>query len=531
MTKKTQSTILIALVLVLAMYSCQKNNVKSNACELNFNSLVRIGQPQLISTPTPSNLTYDSSELATTGLVCEVTEYEWAPGYDEPLLLSPTSAIFPGAIMGAQSLTDGGYSIITGDRAPLTISTSFQNLSGSSSVTVPVASLSEVRNGIRSLLQGNVIGPTSANLSLSTSRVYNESSLRSALTVAVDVIPGSINSTFNWNSTEVKNRMIARFTQVYYTVDVDLPSSPRELWNDCPDNNVFRNQVPVIVSTVKYGRSAILSIESSSDIDSLETAVELALKRVDVNADFKYKQIIDNSSFNLTVLGGNAANAVSISDFDGLRDYVLNGANYSEDNPAEPLSYKMKFLDDYSDAYVILYSKFNVRNCQIAGVGQVTVPSGFTSMFNPSHNSGGDNFKNTSVKNNISAEIYVDPNNDSQLLIEVNWSLYQDRSWPTGDTEGSLVGWKEVIYTAPAGKKIASIDSDLRSDVVDYWAPQSYENNYQYVEPNFNVSNQELVDEFKIKVHTSYSNDFGTGAHKVNGFVYYNPIILSLEDI
>lgn len=527
MKKNTTLNLSVIALGLLLFSSCKKKEViTTNPCEVNFGNLTRINQPQIISSPTPLTTTYDSSQLATTGELCEITEYEWSPGYDEPLLMSPTSSIFPGAIMGASSLVDGSYSIITGDRASVTLSTSFQNLAGQNRIVAPKATLSEVRNAIKTMLQGQVIGPTSANIALTTSKVYNESSLKSALSANVNVVPGSISGTFNWNSTQKKSRMIAKFTQVYYTVDIDLPSSPREFWGACPGQDVFNGQVPVVVSSVKYGRSAILSIESSADIDSLQTAVELALKNTTVNASLDYKQIINNSSFNLTVLGGNAGSAVNISDFDGLRTYVQSGANYDDQNPAEPLAFRMKFLDDYSDANVILYSKFTTRTCDIAGIGQVTIPAGILGPLYPSLSQGPNNLNSNDVDYSISTEIRIDPNDNTRLLMETNWSLEQSRLFTNVKADITSV---QVIYTAPAGKVIYSVDnSDLRSDIVNN-SISEVEDQYHYITPPQSSSSAELVDEFKLKFHTSSSDDFG-GSPRCHGYIYYNPITLTLID-
>jgi hypothetical protein len=405
------------------------------------------------------------------------------------------------------------------------LSTNFQNLGGLKSVNIATASLSAVRNGISDLLQNKVIGPTSANLSISTSRVYNESSLKSALSVAVDVIPGDISSTFNWNSSQAKNRMVARFTQVYYTVDIDLPSDPRNFWTTCPDATVFNGQVPVVVSSVKYGRSAILTIESTTSYDSLETAIDLALRNVNVSADVAYSNIINNSNFNLTVLGGNALSAVNINSFNGLRNYVVTGANYSDQNPAEPLSYKMKFLDDYSDAYVVLYSKFNVQECQVVGVGQHTIPAFTTSMICPVKSSGDDSWEND-VDQTLQAEIKIDPSDNSKLLLEVNWAL--DGTFL--DATEANVTRDILIYQAPSGKKISSIDSDTYSTVAAHSADDAITDVYHHITPDFQSANvgPELVNKFRTMVNTSNKDLEGCNTANTHMYIDLRDIIITL---
>lgn len=60
----------------------------------------------------------------------------------------------------------------------------------------------------------------------------------------------------------LKTRLVARFIQNYYTLDMDMPSSPADLFDGEVNATLFGTHMPMYVSSVTYGRMALFTIES-----------------------------------------------------------------------------------------------------------------------------------------------------------------------------------------------------------------------------------------------------------------------------
>ena len=100
-------------------------------------------------------------------------------------MLDPTTnVIYPGALLKGESIPTGEYIRISGERAPITISTTFFNAEGKPSVTIEDPSqISEVRDGIAELLNREINGATPAELISDEYEAYSEEQLSIALGV------------------------------------------------------------------------------------------------------------------------------------------------------------------------------------------------------------------------------------------------------------------------------------------------------------------------------------------------------------
>src|SRR5205823_13351363 len=119
-------------------------------------------------------------------------------------------------------------------RAPATISVSIENLAGKKSATIDKPSLSAYREALTGLLDATITGSTPANLYSEIEQVHSEQQLNMALGVQASWGLGvaSLKSSFNFSDTKIRSRYVVRYTQAYYTVDLDAPSSPSALFSN-----------------------------------------------------------------------------------------------------------------------------------------------------------------------------------------------------------------------------------------------------------------------------------------------------------
>src|SRR6185369_51613 len=209
-------------------------------------------------------------------------------------------------------------------------------------------SLSSYRDALASILDAEVTGSTPANLYSEIEEVHSENQLNMALGVRASWGLGlaSLRSSFDFNKQDVRSRYVVRYTQAYYTVDLDAPSKPSALLapglevGDI-EGKINSDHPPVYVSSVTYGRMVVFTFESKYSSEEMSAALDFAYSGgVDISGDVSvtYKDILSKSKITAFILGGSGGVAAqTIDSYDALIDFIKQGGNYSADSPGAPI--------------------------------------------------------------------------------------------------------------------------------------------------------------------------------------------------
>ena len=81
--------------------------------------------------------------------------------------------------------------------------------------------------------------------------------------------------------------MFAKIVQRNYTVDMDLPADGNILLNHDDMGSVGKYD-PIYISSITYGRMALISIESSESYDKVRIALQAALQAKVVNGKLSF---------------------------------------------------------------------------------------------------------------------------------------------------------------------------------------------------------------------------------------------------
>lgn len=334
----------------------------------DVSSMDYLSQPEELNEPVQVAV-IDSSEPSD-DYVCSVKRYKAAPGYNELFLMDPTTdIIYPGALLKGESIITGEYIPIIAKRKPLTISVSLQNISGSPGRTVDDPKLSTVREAINDILSNEVTGATPAKVSFEIQDVYSSEQLALAVQGNYKNSTVDISAGFDFNKQDVRSRLIVKFLQIYYTIDIDLPEQPGDLFKTVPDLNDFGSSSPLYVSTVTYGRMVLFTVESNYSSFEIKAALNAAFSSAvqsgSISIESQYSNMVNNSTLKAYILGGSGQDAVqAVNGIEGVTDFITSGGNYSKASPGAALSYKLRYLKDNSVANIILTSEYNVRQCQ-----------------------------------------------------------------------------------------------------------------------------------------------------------------------
>ena len=331
--------------------------------------LVALDQPSALSEPVMVGLPVTNMQ----GDSYTVTEhFRAAPEFSEVLALDPsTDVIWPGAILRGESVRDGDCVPVAGKRSPLVISISLENIQGNRFTSIENPRLSNVRQALGDILAQNLTGSTPARVSFSIETVHDANQLDLAIGASIGSGGNQIKAQFDFTDTRMRSRVLVRFLQVYYTVDMDLPERPSSVFaTDADLTGIARDlgQIsPLYVSTISYGRMAFFSFEADVDGETLKAAVSASCRSavVDGGASLSLadKSILSNARINATIIGGNGATAVNaVRGFDGLKLHLLAGGNYDKNSPAAPVMYKMRYLSNNTIGRMVLASEYEVKN-------------------------------------------------------------------------------------------------------------------------------------------------------------------------
>lgn len=143
---------------------------------------------------------------------------------------------------------------------------------------------------------------------------------------------------FDFSNKQIKSRLVAKFIQNYYTLDMDLPAVPSDLFENDVDQALFGLYMPMYVSTVTYGRMALFTIESELE----ETEVRTYLNGSYANVD------------------ASASAGAAINGFEDFKNYIQSGGNYSRSSPGAPISYKLRYIRDNSIGKIVFAASYPI---------------------------------------------------------------------------------------------------------------------------------------------------------------------------
>ncbi|MBW6409075.1 thiol-activated cytolysin family protein [Clostridium sp. YB-6] len=285
---------------------------------------------------------------------------------DISIIDSVNDRTYPGAIQLAnRNLVENKPNLISCKRKPITISVDLPGMGEDGKKVVNSPTYSSVNASINSLLDtwntkysSRYTIPT--RMSYSDSMVYSKSQLSTMFGCNFNILGKSLNIDFDSIFKGEKQAMIVAYKQIFYTVSVDAPEHPSDFFGDNVTFNelslkgVNKNNPPAYVSNVAYGRTIYVKLETTSKSANVKSAFKALISNQDIKSNAEYQDILDQSSFTATVLGGGAKEHTKVisKDFNEIRNIIQDNSVYSPKNPGYPISYTSTFLKDNSIASI-----------------------------------------------------------------------------------------------------------------------------------------------------------------------------------
>ena len=286
--------------------------------------------------------------------------YRIAAAFEENLLLDPEKdSIYPGSVLVGSSIGDGTYQEITqGKKRKAVHSFSLSGTktkSGAAGVITDkfVPNLAAFRDFRNNVLNQKIGYTASISSSYEEIEIKSKSAFDAQFKIGVGFaaagLKAKIGSGFKFKSGEEKKRYLIRFTETFYTVNINPDSKP--LMTDIP-KEVLGKSMPVYVSSVSYGRLAYLSIETDKEWKDIKPHIDAVLKckpnEVSADVSAHIEKLNEMTTTNITIIGGGSESATTLAQF---RKYIVNGG-FSSGNAGQIIKYKLRFLDDDTPAHI-----------------------------------------------------------------------------------------------------------------------------------------------------------------------------------
>jgi thiol-activated cytolysin len=406
--------------------------------------------PPSVAMGNPSTATRDGDYSCTTQNLKETAQYDRIVAY-----AANSDSLWPGAIVDADSIATGLFTQIVLPRAPATISVSLENLAGSKQATIATPDLSSYRDALSSIVQSDITGSTPANIYSEIEQVHSQQQLDLALGVQASWGLGtaSLKTTFDFSKQDIRSRYVVKYTQAYYTVDLDAPLAPSAVFAptvtlDDVSAEINPQHPPVYVASVTYGRMVLFTFESQYSSEEMGAALDFAYSGgVDVKGDVSvtYKDIISRSKITAFILGGDAGTATqTIDSYDALISFIKAGGNYSRESPGAPIAYKLSYLKDNSPARMSETTEYDVKDCvRVSQKVRVTLNSIAVD------NAGGDSGNDLELYGQIWVE-----GTSSVTMFDKNSSNYVQVHEGQQYGQGTPIGEAVIDVTPGAGNSI-----------------------------------------------------------------------------
>jgi hypothetical protein len=297
--------------------------------------------------------------------------------------------IWPGSLVKGIQAHDFVYVPIPVDRAPVTLSISLEGSPATGkSITrvVQDPKLSTIRQGIADLLKDAITGSTRvpAKVDFKFQQIYSESQMNRFVGANASYGPAKLSTKFDWNSSTKKNKIIASYKQIYYSIDMDAPKVPADIFAPTNQINDLRfalpaGSMPLYIASVSYGMMAYVFIETDESYERMKWALDAAYSKgiagVEASLDIEAKNILNSANIQTVVYGGSTAGLKELeTGYPGFLNVIKASKDFNANSPGVPLVYKFRHLSDNTLALITLTSQYTlVKQLQLQQKVRVTV--------------------------------------------------------------------------------------------------------------------------------------------------------------
>lgn len=279
---------------------------------------------------------------------------------------------YPGALVSVSN-DDGANTlrVVNLPRDPMTISLNLESASNPGSgdlyCTVENPDTGSVRNAIKGLLQGAITEETEipATIGCTIVECSSSGSFNQHLGISGKYCSFKASIEEDYKSEQTKTAAALVFMQIYFTIDMNSPIKPSDLFDSSVTLEDLKSAVEVgnqlaYVSAV-YGRVIIVEIESDSSYTDLKAGISMSYsKAADLEADFRTTLSRSGTSMKYTIYGGSSASAATLITSSNVKEVAKMIADSKVVAP-KPIGYRFYYVDGSGVANIVSCETYVTR--------------------------------------------------------------------------------------------------------------------------------------------------------------------------
>ena len=334
-------------------YTAELNNYLFGLNYDKTNILTRRGEA--IENYTNTSTKQQGSEF----VVVEKVKKNLSSGHAD-VAINGNGDIFLGALFKAnQDLLENKPQQISLDRSKGRISVDLPGMVGGDSYVDANPTASGMQEGVNTLLNRwhekyAAKNPAPARMQYESTSAYSMNQLKAKFGSDFEKVGVNLKIDFEAVNKGEKQVEVVDFKQIYYTANFDAPKNPSDVFapgvtvDQLKTRGIDEKTPPVYVSSVSYGRQMYVKFETTSKSTELKAAINAVIKGVPIKAESEWARVLKNTTVTVSIVGGNADGAARVvtGTVEDLKKLIQEGATFSTQNPAVPISYKTAFLKD-----------------------------------------------------------------------------------------------------------------------------------------------------------------------------------------
>ena len=334
-------------------YTAELNNYLFGLNYDKTNILTRRGEA--IENYTNTSTKQQGSEF----VVVEKVKKNLSSGHAD-VAINGNGDIFLGALFKAnQDLLENKPQQISLDRSKGRISVDLPGMVGGDSYVDANPTVSGMQEGVNTLLNRwhekyAAKNPAPARMQYESTSAYSMNQLKAKFGSDFEKVGVNLKIDFEAVNKGEKQVEVVDFKQIYYTANFDAPKNPSDVFapgvtvDQLKARGIDDKTPPVYVSSVSYGRQMYVKFETTSKSTELKAAINAVIKGVPIKAESEWARVLKNTTVTVSIVGGNADGAARVvtGTVEDLKKLIQEGATFSTQNPAVPISYKTAFLKD-----------------------------------------------------------------------------------------------------------------------------------------------------------------------------------------
>lgn len=275
--------------------------------------------------------------------------------------------LYPGALVDISKPAIGDIHLKPSSRK---LSISLESTTNESSYRPYVVnnpSLSETRVGVSKLVNStkDKIASLPTKLSMKVNTASNSDEFKIALGLTIDSSFVKIKDEFSFDTYNSSKSLILVLTQVYYTIDVDSKITPSQYFSsDLTTNEIInglKGTLPAMVSSVSYGRIAVVKLTSNDSLSSIENDLNasgsyMGAVEAGVTSNIQSKIEANRIQSEVLVYGGTLEDGSPIGTNMSFDEMITEFSKQYSPNIASavPISYRLSYICDGRDAKVMM---------------------------------------------------------------------------------------------------------------------------------------------------------------------------------